>query len=60
MQVLFVEGDAMSGHVVKDMLRVVGANMGAAPDAETGETIKDRCCIGRRVAKASSDEMILN
>ena len=36
MQVLFVEDDAMNRRVVKDMLRVVGANMEEAPDAETG------------------------
>lgn len=36
MQVLFVEDDAMNRRVVKDMLRVVGANMEEAADAETG------------------------
>ena len=36
MEVLFVEDDAMNRRVVKDMLRVVGANMSEAPDAETG------------------------
>jgi CheY-like chemotaxis protein len=36
MQVLFVEDDPMNRRVVKDMLRVVGANMAEAPDAETG------------------------
>ncbi|UVO49492.1 response regulator [Sphingomonas sp. SUN019] len=36
MEVLFVEDDAMNRRVVKDMLRVVGANMAEAPDAETG------------------------
>ena len=36
MQVLFVEDDPMNRRVVKDMLRVVGANMAEAQDAETG------------------------
>jgi CheY-like chemotaxis protein len=36
MEVLFVEDDAMNRRVVKDMLRVVGANMAEAPDAESG------------------------
>lgn len=36
MQVLFVEDDAMNRRVVRDMLRVVGATMQEAPDAETG------------------------
>lgn len=36
MQVLFVEDDPMNRRVVKDMLRVVGAEMAEAPDAETG------------------------
>lgn len=36
MQVLFVEDDPMNRRVVKDMLRVVGANMAEAEDAETG------------------------
>jgi CheY-like chemotaxis protein len=36
MQVLFVEDDPMNRRVVKDMLRVVGADMEEAPDAETG------------------------
>jgi CheY-like chemotaxis protein len=36
MEVLFVEDDAMNRRVVKDMLRVVGASMAEAPDAETG------------------------
>ena len=36
MQVLFVEDDPMNRRVVKDMLRVVGANMEEAADAETG------------------------
>jgi CheY-like chemotaxis protein len=36
MQVLFVEDDPMNRRVVKDMLRVVGASMEEAPDAETG------------------------
>jgi CheY-like chemotaxis protein len=36
MQVLFVEDDAMNRRVVRDMLSVVGAQMGEAPDAETG------------------------
>jgi len=36
MQVLFVEDDAMNRRVVKDMLRVVGADMEEAADAETG------------------------
>jgi CheY-like chemotaxis protein len=36
MQVLFVEDDAMNRRVVRDMLRVVGATMTEAPDAETG------------------------
>lgn len=42
MQVLFVEDDAMNRRVVEDMLRVVGANMTEAPDAETGLTLIDR------------------
>lgn len=36
MQVLFVEDDPMNRRVVKDMLRVVGADMHEAADAETG------------------------
>lgn len=36
MQILFVEDDPMNRRVVKDMLRVVGAEMEEAPDAETG------------------------
>ncbi|MES2441510.1 MAG: response regulator [Pseudomonadota bacterium] len=36
MQVLFVEDDPMNRRVVKDMLRVVGATMEEAEDAETG------------------------
>ena len=36
MQVLFVEDDPMNRRVVKDMLRVVGADMAEAHDAETG------------------------
>lgn len=36
MQVLFVEDDPMNRRVVKDMLRVVGADMQEAADAETG------------------------
>lgn len=36
MEVLFVEDDAMNRRVVADMLRVVGASMTEAPDAETG------------------------
>lgn len=36
MQVLFVEDDAMNRRVVRDMLRVVGAEMEEAADAETG------------------------
>ncbi len=36
MQILFVEDDPMNRRVVKDMLRVVGANMEEAADAETG------------------------
>lgn len=36
MQVLFVEDDAMNRRVVRDMLRVVGADMEEAADAETG------------------------
>ncbi len=36
MQVLFVEDDPMNRRVVKDMLRVVGANMEEAADAESG------------------------
>ena len=36
MQVLFVEDDPMNRRVVKDMLRVVGASMEEATDAETG------------------------
>jgi len=34
--VLFVEDDPMNRRVVKDMLRVVGADMEEAADAETG------------------------
>lgn len=36
MQVLFVEDDAMNRQVVGDMLRVIGASMTEASDAETG------------------------
>jgi len=36
MQVLFVEDDPMNRRVVRDMLRVVGADMEEAEDAETG------------------------
>ncbi len=36
MQILFVEDDPMNRRVVKDMLRVVGADMQEAADAETG------------------------
>ena len=36
MQILFVEDDPMNRRVVKDMLRVVGAHMEEAADAETG------------------------
>lgn len=36
MQVLFVEDDPMNRRVVRDMLRVVGADMEEAADAETG------------------------
>lgn len=36
MDVLFVDDDAMNRRVVKDMLRVVGANMDEAADGETG------------------------
>lgn len=36
MRVLFVEDDAMNRRVVKDMLRVAGANMDEAEDAEVG------------------------
>lgn len=36
MQVLFVEDDPMNRRVVKDMLKVVGAQMEEAEDAETG------------------------
>jgi CheY-like chemotaxis protein len=42
MQVLFVEDDAMNRRVVRDMLRVVGADMDEAPDAETGLAMIDR------------------
>ncbi|WBH14986.1 response regulator [Sphingomonas radiodurans] len=36
MHVLFVEDDAMNRRVVRDMLKVVGAEMSEAEDAETG------------------------
>ena len=36
MQVLFVEDDAMNRRVVGDMLKVVGAHMTEAEDAQTG------------------------
>ncbi|MBU3079436.1 response regulator [Sphingomonas quercus] len=36
MQVLFIEDDAMNRRVVKDMLRVAGATMDEADNAETG------------------------
>jgi len=36
MNVLFVEDDALNRRVVRDMLRVVGADMEEAPDAEAG------------------------
>jgi len=36
MQVLFVEDDPLNRRVVRDMLRVVGADMEEAPDAEAG------------------------
>ena len=36
MKILFVEDDPMNRRVVRDMLRVVGAGMDEAPDAETG------------------------
>ncbi len=42
MQVLFVEDDAMNRRVVKDMLKVVGADMDEAADAETGLAMIDR------------------
>ena len=42
MQVLFVEDDAMNRRVVRDMLKVVGADMDEAPDAETGLAMIDR------------------
>jgi CheY-like chemotaxis protein len=41
MQVLFVEDDAMNRRVVGDMLRVVGASMTEAADAETGLQLID-------------------
>ena len=41
MNVLFVEDDAMNRRVVKDMLRVVGADMDEAPDAGTGLRMMD-------------------
>ena len=41
MQVLFVEDDAMNRRVVRDMLRVVGADMNEAADAETGLAMID-------------------
>lgn len=41
MQVLFVEDDAMNRRVVADMLRVVGADMTEACDAETGLALID-------------------
>lgn len=43
MEVLFVEDDAMNRRVVKDMLRVVGANMSEAADAETGLQMINDC-----------------
>jgi CheY-like chemotaxis protein len=42
MQVLFVEDDPMNRRVVKDMLRVVGAHMEEAADAETGLDMIDK------------------
>jgi CheY-like chemotaxis protein len=42
MQVLFVEDDPMNRRVVKDMLKVVGADMNEAEDAETGLQMIDR------------------
>ena len=42
MQVLFVEDDAMNRRVVRDMLKVVGADMDEAADAETGLAMIDR------------------
>lgn len=42
MQVLFVEDDAMNRRVVRDMLKVVGADMNEAADAETGLRMIDR------------------
>ena len=42
MQVLFVEDDAMNRRVVKDMLRVVGAEMAEAPSAEIGLAMIDQ------------------
>lgn len=36
MRVLFIEDDAMNRRVVKDMLRVAGATMDEADNAETG------------------------
>jgi CheY-like chemotaxis protein len=42
MRVLFVEDDAMNRRVVADMLRVVGASMTEAPDAETGLDLIDQ------------------
>ena len=41
MQVLFVEDDPMNRRVVADMLRVVGATMTEAPDAEMGLDLID-------------------
>ena len=42
MHVLFVEDDPMNRRVVRDMLRVVGANMDEAEDAETGLRMIDQ------------------
>ena len=41
MQVLFVEDDAMNRRVVSDMLKVVGAQMTEAEDAQTGLDLID-------------------
>lgn len=45
MQVLFVEDDAMNRRVVSDMLKVVGAQMTEAEDAQTGLDLIDAQCF---------------
>lgn len=41
MSILFVEDDAMNRRVIRDMLKVVGAEMSEAADAETGLAMID-------------------